>query len=193
MYTEKEFANCAFNPMTKGRITRNYPKLVDILKPEDRTQPHIDRLLKYIIALYDPQSPLIYQEKELKFRKIAAAEVAEFNDEIDAELLSKMYEGKDELTVRVTILYLKKFVKNRTWAMIQSAEAAFWTATEKLMTSVSETKFDASAQLDIQDKTHERLDKLYLDFYGNDIDLMRADLDQDISPEKVAKMKREYV
>lgn len=191
IYTEKEFANCVFNPLSKGKMIKNYPKLNEILDSEDKTQNYIDRLIRYTIALYDSQSPLVYQEKELKFRKQAAAELAGFHEEVDVDVLNKIYECKDERAVKISLLYLKKFIKSRVWAMIVSAEQAFWNATDKLMIQVTEGRNETLALLEIQDRTHDRLSKLYIEFYGEDMDLMKVDKDFHITPEKLAKMKKD--
>jgi hypothetical protein len=165
-YSEKDFSNCTFNPLNKLPMLEAYPQLKH-LAMSHRVKPdaHHDKIFRYIAALYDSGSPLILQLKELENRKYAAAEVAGFDIKADEDFLSELFDFRDEMSAVLTMEFLKRFVHNRVWAMIVSSEAAFWNATKELMNPDSE--LDVMKTIAAQDKTHERLNEYYKQFYAD--------------------------
>src|ERR1019366_4221894 len=88
-FSERDFKACMFNPLTKGNLLTEYPRLSEIIVPE-WVVPELDSLLRYIICVYDPKSILVSTERDLNYRKGLAAELAGLQVE-DEEFITSIY------------------------------------------------------------------------------------------------------
>lgn len=196
-YIEKNFSQCAFNPLAKD-LFKTYPKLKALtyareMKPEEEWE----KLIRYIIALYDPGSPVINDNTDLTLRKQVAAQVAGFNVELDNEYLMPIYTCDDEEFTDVVILYLKLYGNSRLWSMIQSNEHLFWEYNLRLMTPISRADKDRDlvAAVSMKSKMSEdlevisdRIDRCMKRFYVNDEVLEDAVKKKKITPESIANV-----
>ena len=213
-YSSDTFKNCQFNPHEIYPF-EVYPRLKDIVviddhraddENEDETDNHVlvplDKLVRYIVALYDPKSPLIKGESNLIRRKEVAASIAGFNMEKDEAMLEIIYDCKYEHIVTMIQNFLKDFVKSMEWAMLVSFESAFWEFQSRLMQPIERGEKDKDLVSAVQSKTKLATDiqELYHKyeaakdaFYGNDTILIKAASKiRRFTPEGVAAFAKGY-
>ncbi len=73
MIPDKDFSIMEFNPLIKGKILDKYPKLKELMGEAD------DKVVRYILLMYDLNSPLRHHYPELFKRKQFAADLAGYN------------------------------------------------------------------------------------------------------------------
>jgi len=194
-YSSETFRNCQFNPYEEFPF-QAYPQLKNILvnddhraidEVEDETDNHFripsDRLTRYIVALYDPKSPLIRGESNLIRRKEIAAGIAGFDLDKDADMLEVVYDCKYEHVVLMIQNYLRYFVRSMEWAMLVSYESAFWEFQSRLMQPIERGDKDKDLMTAVGNKTkladdikalYEKFEAAKDQFYGNDEVLIKA-------------------
>lgn len=194
-YTSETFKNCQFSPFDEFPF-RAYPRLKEIIVKDDHialneedgeTDNHIsvpdDKMVRYIIALYDPKSPLIKGEGNLLRRKEVAAQIAGFDLVKDEAMLEVIYDCKYEHVVLMIQNFLRYFVKDMEWAMLVSYESAFWEFQSRIMQPIERGDKDKDLVSAVQSKTKltEDINDVYQKyqaakdrFYGNDTVLIQA-------------------
>jgi len=194
-YTEKDFAKCVFNPFSKkplsgSDLSRILPKDLD---EKDSVK---EMVLRYIIAMYDQLSPLIRMEPDPQKRKNAAAIIAGIQDD-------KMIDGLMENSIPWVVFaineYLRLYGANRIYAMLCSEEQRFWEYNYRLMKPVEgERDKEILASLEVKSKLgeelykiHERLEKLYRNYYGEDTSLIEESRTKRLTPEFFANGTRQ--
>ncbi len=194
-YKKIQFAECAFNPLEDGSMLENNTKLYDIVESEWRDQ-YLDSIIRFMIMVYDPKSPLFKGEKELHKRKTIAIELSGFDTE-DSEaqkVIADVLNCSHVYFVSLLTEFLKKFVKVKEFAAIIIVESCFWESCGQLMKPISgdnskvilEAVQKKSAIKDELDKDIARLDKYYKSFFGDDeeaVDVAKGRF----SPESVSK------
>jgi hypothetical protein len=193
-YTQKHFEQCLFNPLILDRMVSAYPVLYEIVPKELDSEPALDGLLRYVILVYDPKSPLVVNERDLNYRKGTAAELAQIKllDEIATEALYNCaYPGLLDLTCK----YLVRFAKSKEWAAICAYEYKFWEAIRLIMQPIAADKSDRE-QLDAANKKDvlsasideglTKLDQYYKAFFGGDDELEKK-AKKRLTPELMAR------
>lgn len=143
--------------------------------------------------VYDPQSPIVINERDLNIRKGAAAELAGF--EVEDPIIALIYNCKYEFLADLIISFLQRFIKSKEWAAICAFEGTFWESIKELMLPIegkdSKQKLESvqkknaikeSINLDIK-----TLDGLYKTFTGNDDDLLTK-AKKRMTPEMIANL-----
>lgn len=188
-YTKKDFERCLFNPFEKVS-----PRLKELSEDE--------KLLKYVVALYDPQSPLFKDYPELAIRKQTAALVAGYDVIIDNEYLESLYACNNDEETEVVINFLK-IVQNRIWAMIVSIEQTIWEYNLRLLSPISKGESDKDKDLvsavNMKSKMAEdlgimndRLDGYLKKFYGDDRLEEKAEVKQlRFNPQSIASVLKD--
>lgn len=188
-YPSETFKNCAFNPYEEFPF-KAYPRLKQIVvedvhkagdEDELETDNHVfiplDKAVRYIIALYDPKSPLIKGESNLILRKEIAADIAGFDLEKEENEVAILYECRYDHIVAMIQNFLKDFVKSMEWAMLVSYEAAFWEFQSRLMQPIERGDKDKDLMSAVQAKTkisedikglYEKYQAALNKFYGDD-------------------------
>lgn len=174
-YKKSHFDKCSFNPMIEGNMLQAYPMLAEIVVREWTAKAEFNSLLKYVVFMYDPKSPLFANEKDLNHRKGVAAELAGF-DMDDTALLMGIYSCTHPYIVELTVRYLIRFAKSMEYTAIVVVENCFWESTRKLMEPISgdnskqelEAVQKKSAIKDELDKDIARLEKYKKAFFGED-------------------------
>lgn len=191
IYKKEDFKYCQFNPLLEGSLLKAYPKLKEIVD-QDWQDEHLDKILRYIIMVYDPKSPLI-NERDLNRRKSIALELARIDDELLSEaLITSVHIYFPDLTGK----FLKKFVRSMEWAAICAVTTAYWESITEMMKPIhgksSREILDAvQKKAAIKDeivKDIERLNKLSSAFYGGDEEL-QARTRKKLTPETVANSR----
>lgn len=156
-YTLSSFATCMFNPLEKN-ITTKYPRLSTL-------QLSDENLLRFILLMYDPASPLIRDFRDLPMRQQTAAALAGFSLETDEAILAELFTYQIEEVVTATDIFLKEFVHIRLWSMICANEQTFYEYAERLMLPIA--KMSGKGDKDIlqataiKSKLSEDMDAIY--------------------------------
>lgn len=176
MISDKEYRRMEFNPVVKKSLTVEYPKLKGILGEGD------DRMMRYVLLMYDMNSPLREYYPELDKRKQFAASMAGYD--LDKEDVTGLFDFKikvedeevayDEL-LNMIIKYLK-YQNNYIWSMIVGNEQAFYEFNKRVMIPVDGTRDKDILQavdiknklMDAQDNIVQRLQKYLRELTGED-------------------------
>lgn len=183
MIDEKEFSKIEFNPTIKKNLTVAYPKLKEIVGQVD------DKQIRYIILMYDVNSPLRNHYPELFKRKQFAASIAGYDlmkDDVTTLFDFKVKNDEDEYVPNEEMITnITKFLKyqnNWVWSMIVSNEQAFYEYNMRVMMPVEGTKDKDILQainiktqiMSSQDEIYQRLQKYYKELSGGDNELEEA-------------------
>lgn len=205
-YELKDFKRCLLNPLDKGNIQED--KRLSLIWPNENSEiesadewDNVSRetLIRYIICLYDPESPLLRDEPNLNQRKIEAAMVAGYNIEKQQDWLEKeIYPCRNEYVVYVIARYLQ-LRKSREFAGLMADEQTYWEFIHRLMEPVTKADKDRDlmSALDIKTKLsaakeeiNARLMANWKKFFNDDEDAMRQVSKINIwSPESMAGVR----
>lgn len=197
MYTSKQFKNCVFNPLSEGKMLSLYPKLSEIIEPEWTEDENLDRLIRYVICVYDPGSPLVSAERDMNYRKGIAADLAGFDSVMgDDDLMQSIYRCTHDYITVLIVEYLRRFAKSMEFAALIVTESCYWEAVGHLMTPIKgedskkilEAAQKKSVLKDEMDKDIARIDKYKKTFFGGDDALEEVFKRKSFSsPEKLLK------
>ena len=192
-YSQDSFKNCLFNPLAKN-LTEKYPALIPLMPKGENGE----KILRYILLLYDPKSPLIKDSRNIKTRKQEAARLVGFDLQKDTDFLDSLFAFKNKEAVAKTVLFLKEYIHNRTWSMIVSHEQTFYEYNERLMKPVEDDdktkEKDVMATIVLKSKLvqdlkdiHSILKEYYKEIFEDD-DLREKVINNRISPETMARV-----
>jgi hypothetical protein len=178
MIDEKEYNKMEFDPTVKKNMTVVYPKLKEIVGTED------DKMLRYVLLMYDINSPLRQHYPELGKRKEFAASIAGYDlmkDNVVSLFDFKINDEPYEELLDIIMKYLK-YQNNWVWSMIVSNEQAFFEYNRRVMMPVEGNRDKDILQainiktqiMTSQDEIYQRLQKYYRDLSGGDVDLEEA-------------------
>lgn len=128
------------------------------------------KMLKFIIMMYDPQSPLVKEFPDLQRRREEAAYLSDFK-------LPQNPMKNDDL-VRAIIGYLK-ILRNRRWALIVGIEQTIWESTGNMFNTVESDSGsndkDVIAGIKMRNgmaadliELNDKLDMLYKQFFNDE-------------------------
>jgi hypothetical protein len=198
LYNKEDFRKCQFNPFEKN-LFKAYPRLLELVADfeEDALPAEKESILRYVIALYDPASPIVKDYPDLQDRKMAAAGVAEL-DIADDDKIRVLFECSSDPVAQIILGFLKNFVQNRLWSMIISNEQAFWEYNLRMLTAISADRDkDLMSAVAIKTKLSDdleainnRLERFLSNFYGDDSELKKkAQKRGHFTPEDMAGVK----
>lgn len=191
-YKMNSFSGCIFNPLTSLDMLDAFPRLKEIIDPtyEDG---ELDRVLRFMIMVYDPGSPLFRDERDLNYRKRVATELLGFGRK-DEDLTASLFNFTHKYFTELVIRYLRRFARTKEFAAIVIVENCFWESAKKLLEPISGK--DSKSELEaVQkkavikeelDKDISRLDKYYKAFFGED-DVLEKKARGRMTPETIAK------
>tara|TARA_Y100001938_G_C8077066_1_gene426737 strand:- start:1281 stop:1871 length:591 start_codon:yes stop_codon:yes gene_type:complete len=191
IFSNDDFSKMLFNPYNvKGSIKKKYPKLQMFQSFKNAE----DKFIKYVLFLYDANTPLKEHYPDLKIRKEQAASMSGF--ELEDESLQSIFFFTDSKILLMVDEFLKK-QNNRVWSMIVSNEQTFFEYQTKLLRPVDGDKDkDILQALQIKSKImddlntiNDRLESYYLKLYGeDDILLNKIKADKRLTPEFIANL-----
>lgn len=162
MIPDKDFSNMEYNPLIKGNILEKYPKLRSIIGDGE------DKVVRYILLMYDINSPLRHHYPDLYKRKQHSADLAGYN--LDKDDLTGLFDFRiktddghepDEELVNMTMKYLK-YQNNMVWMMIVSNEQAFYEYNRRVMMPVDGSRDkDILQAVEIKTKIMSSMDDIY--------------------------------
>jgi hypothetical protein len=191
MISDREYSKIEFDPTVKKSLTTAYPKLKDIVGSGD------DKMLRYVILMYDVNSPLRHHYPELGKRKEFAASMAGYDlmkDDVTGLFDFKINDEPHEELLDMIIRYLK-YQNNWVWSMIVSNEQAFYEYNRRVMMPVEGNRDKDILQaisiktqiMNSQDDIYQRLQKYYRDLSGGDTNLEEAiTIRKRLRPEEIA-------
>jgi DNA-binding protein Fis len=191
MIDEREYKRMEFDPTVKKSLTAVYPKLKEIVGSGD------DKMLRYVILMYDVSSPLRQHYPELGKRKEFAASIAGYDlmkDDVTSLFDFKLNDEPYEELIDMIMKYLK-YQNNWVWTMIVSNEQAFFEYNKRVMMPVEGNRDKDILQainiktqiMTSQDEIYQRLQKYYRDLSGGDDSLQDAiTIRKRLRPEEIA-------
>lgn len=199
MIDDTEFLKVEFNPTVKKNLTTVYPKLKDIVGLVD------DKQLRYVILMYDINSPLRHHYPDLVKRKQFAADMAGYDlnkDDVTTLFEFKIKNDQDEYVpnedmLKMIMKYLK-YQNNWVWSMIVSNEQAFYEYNMRVMMPVDGARDKDILQainiktqiMTSQDEIYQRLQKYYRDLSGGDTQLEEVITKRKrLRPEEIANVQ----
>lgn len=193
IFNKDDFNKMIFNPFNiKGSIKKKYPKL-KMFKTFDSAN---DSMIKYVLYMYDQNTPLKEQFPDLKIRKEQAAILSGFSLIKDNEKLHDVFFFLSDQLVDMVDEFLRK-QNNRIWSMIVSNEQTFFEYQTKLLSPVEgDRDKDILQALQIKSKImddlntiNDRLDSYYMKLYGEDQELLKViKADKRLTPEFIANL-----
>lgn len=192
MYTKMDFSGCMFNPMAEQPMMKTYPRLCEIVTPEWAKITNFDNIIRYVIATYDPRSPLISNERDLNHRKGVAAEIAGL-DTSNEEEIQQVYDFTNKVVLDFTMKYLMRFVRSHVWAAIVASEFRYWEAIKLLMVPINgktdKEQLEAAQKKDVLSESIDtgmrRIENYYKTFFGED-EMLEKKAKTRISAESIA-------
>ncbi len=194
MITDKELSIIEFNPLSKKPMLVAYPKLKEILGSGD------DRMIRYVILMYDVTSPLRQHYPDLSKRKEFAATLAGFDlmkDDVVSLFEFRLNDEPYEPLLDMITTYLK-YQNNWVWSMIVSNEQAFYEYNRRVMMPVEGNRdkdilqaINIKTQIMVsQDDIYQRLQKYYRELSGGDDKLQESITTRKrLRPEQIADVQ----
>lgn len=161
-YKKNQFDGCSFNPMTEGKMIDEYTNLLHVFTTNN------DNIIRYVIMLYDPKSPLISNENDPEVRRRIAGELSSLV--IQDKLLEIIQES--------CIEYLQ-FINSKQWAAICALEYRFWEAISIIMQPIKngtdKEQLEAAQKKNVLSESIDdgikKLDNYYKSMAGGDKEL----------------------
>lgn len=180
-----------FNPLTEEQIRWASPLLWEIIKPEWEEDENLEPIVRYVIMVYDPRSPLVINERDLNQRKGLAGDLAHIPE--DAAIRECIFNCSYAFISELIIAYMQRFVKTKEWAAICAFEATYWEGIRELILPIegdnSKQKLESvqkkSAIKEALLTDISRLETLYKSFTGNDDELLKRAKTR-LTPEAIA-------
>jgi hypothetical protein len=191
-FTEKDFTKCHFNPFDPDLLEKAADLIINLSD---------ERVFKYIIAVYDPSSPLIKSLPDLEARRLRACEI--FGIEPTEDFKKGVFDFQDDTVSDAVDVYLRKYVQSRLWAMIVSTEFTFWEFADRLRRPVQSTILGGKDKEELQaveiktklrqsmDEMNAALENYYSKFYQDDKQLEEVVKKKRFRPETFGKRNAE--
>jgi hypothetical protein len=201
MYKKEDFSKCAFNPLEEDSMLKTNPKLASIIEMNWLTDNHIEKIIKYVIMVFDPKSPLT-SINSLKERKIVAfgmCGIDKISKDVSFQISTNSYR---DILPNLIIKYLITFPRSRDWAILCVIENKFWETIGLLMKPLEEVsdKKDLLKSSESKTKVLESLktDQSDIDYYyklifGDDEEIEKLVKRTAISPQSIAGLKKDNV
>jgi|TARA_R110002049_G_scaffold3993_6_gene28987 hypothetical protein len=193
IFNTEDFRKMIFNPFkVKGSLHKKYPKM----KMFSSFQSADDKMIAYVLYVYDQNTPMKEQFPDLKIRKEQSAILAGFDLVKDNEKLHDMFFFLSDQLKDMVDEFLRK-QNNRIWSMIVSNEQTFFEYQKKLLSPVEgDRDKDILQALQIKSKImddlntiNDRLDAYYQKLYGEDQELLKTiKADKRLTPEFIANL-----
>lgn len=192
-YKIEAFKGCQFNPLIAEKMMAAYPGLRGNLESEWIEDPDIDNLLRYVILVYDPKSPLVSDERDISHRKNLALDMLEVDED---EVRDKWIAHLHPFMVDLICLLLFRYIKSREYAMLQALEFKFSESVKLVLQPVagksSKEELEAlqkkSIAADEMDKDIKRIEAYHQQYFMEDGDLAKK-AKRKMSPEYIAGLK----
>lgn len=180
-FPDKAFVGLTFDvTKTKGSVLETYPQLADIRSWKNYKKADADKVMKFIVFMFDPETPLKNKITVAEERRHVAAVLSGWQQrDAGYEKITKL-EDPDHLEMVADYL---AYVGNRDWTMLVVAEILFDRLTKTTLTGDIKT---ASSTPEVMEDLSKRIDTYY-DKMFKDKDIARQIRRGKISAEKIAR------
>ena len=195
-YEKEQFGKCSFNPMIETSMIKTYPKLAQIIEMKWMQDNNLEKILKYVIMVFDPKSPLM-SISSLVERKRVAFDESGISKISDADKLNISTNSYNDILPELIVRYLINFPCSMDWAILCVLENKFWETVNILMQPLSDAgdKKDLLKSSDTKTKIIENLknDQKDIDYYfktifGDDSDIEKFARRVPITPQSISKL-----
>lgn len=170
-YKEAEFSGCMFNPMCDKKMLVEYPVLLEIITPEWKEDKNLDKIIRYVIIMYDSRSPLLKEERDYTKRKRVAISLTKISEELAETIL----DGSNDVFFDFMIIYLSRYVKEKQFAALCAFEFKYYENIAELLTPIKgdtnaerlEAAKKKSVISDEIDKDIKRIDDYWNQIFGD--------------------------
>lgn len=195
MFIDSDYKNLCFNiNLAKpGTLPKSIPDMQVINSWWSSNRQDKDKVIRYIVLLYDKGSPLVRRFSNLDTRKREAATLAGFNPEDPALKSYKEFQDQEFTDMVVEFLI---YQNNYTWTMLVSNEQTFYEFQKTLLQESSMIRNDKdkisaiaskSKLMEESDKIVERINSYYSQVFVEDKVIESAKRVAS-SPEEIAKL-----
>lgn len=177
--------------MTDMAMVNAYPLLSEIIDPE-WCDEHLDSIIRYMIMVCDPKSPMVINERDLSYRKSIAIEVAH----IDLDIAEAVIHSTHKYSGDLTYLFLKRFIRSREWAALFALDSNYWESIKEVLKPITgknsreildSVQKKAVIKQEIIDDI-KRLEIMNRSFFGEDEELQNRNKRR-LTPELIANNK----
>lgn len=176
LFQDKDFAQLRYNVFStpNPRELRGLAKKLPSVKRLDAREDG-DKLLKYVMLMYDKNSPAVQFWQDAGLRKKECAILAGYDLKTDKAVLDGLFDFVDRDLQEIAIEFLKDQY-NLWWAMIVSNEQTFYEYQKTIMTDVVSYNTDKdklsaiiikTKLMEDSDKIVERLQGYYTKVFGD--------------------------
>lgn len=191
IFSEKDFADLKYNMFSETEPRGLRKKLPSVKALDGREDA--DKLLKYVMLMYDKNSPAVRFWQDVAQRKRECAVLAGYDLKSDYKTLESVFDFTDFNLQEITIEFLKD-QNNLVWAMIVSNEQTFYEYQKTIMSEV--LAFDSDKEkmsaviiktklMQDSDEIVERLTGYYAKVFGDGEEKRIAT--QSYTPESIAR------
>lgn len=183
----------SFPPLMEKFYRRRIPGMVALITTR---KPHGLAMAKYIIFVYDKQSPFVVEHRILPERKKAVLAFVGLNDVNKQEQMAACLELSDEILIDALSDYLK-WQDDYLWNLLVQNEEVFYNNQRQIIQGVSAINKDTdrfkaseyqSKLLDFNEKIQKRIKSLWAEFTGVDPEAeAKIKERKPISPERIAE------
>jgi hypothetical protein len=204
LFSESDFTKMRFIPFgVKKPMLKLYPRLEEVVTniSHGLNDDGVDKVLKYIAFMYDPETPLREKYPDVERRKEFALTLAGFD--LDTDTTAHSLTAFDEEWMADVVVNYLVLINNRLWTLIVTNEQTFYEYAKRLVAPVQRADGDKdkdvlqgvqikSKIMEDMDKINDRLTAYYRQISGED-DLMTEVVSKRkrVTPEMMAKMKKE--
>jgi hypothetical protein len=171
-----------FKPQGAKKLTVQYPKLLEIVGDVD------DKMLRYVLLMYDMNSPLRQMYPDLSKRKEWAASIAGYD--LDKDPVKDLFtlsirlliDGESQVYPNERLLnIITKYIiyqNNRLWTLIVTNEQTFYEYHKRVITEIMDDGLNTvtlkTKLLEAMDDINGRLEVYYRSLTGEDPELEQA-------------------
>ena len=177
----------------KNVIKNNLEKITNAFGLVDDSRNDIEKLIKYIMYMYDKYSPRREMYQELEERKTECALLSGYKESKDKKILKELFNLTDKRACKLISSFLK-FQNHKTWAMLLSNEEVLWQYQQELLRPITDFRQDKEKlqALDIKSKLMNECDSMIKriegyenKIYGDD-NKLKEEMKNATSPENIA-------
>jgi len=177
----------------KNVIKNNLEKITNAFGLVDDSRNDIEKLIKYIMYMYDKNSPMREMYQELEERKTECALLSGYKESKDKKILKELFNLTDKRACKLISSFLK-FQNHKTWAMLLSNEEVLWQYQQELLRPITDFRQDKEKlqALDIKSKLMNECDSMIKriegyenKIYGDD-NKLKEEMKNATSPENIA-------
>lgn len=195
MFTDSDSKKLSFdiNAHKPGTLPKGCPNMSSIKTWWDTNRNDKDKVIRYIVLMYDKNSPLPRRFSNLDLRKKEASSLAGFNPDDPNLKAYKEFQDQEFTDMVVEFLILQN---NYTWTMLVSNEQTFYEFQKTLLQESSmirndKDKISAIASkaklMEESDKIVERINAYYKQVFTEE-KLIESAKRIASSPEEIAKL-----